>query len=375
MSEFPTRGPVMDPTIDIFEPEQPMNRRERAQAQREIRAERARLAGENDPLLTPAQAANVGGGFADPFGLIDIFGGYPAFPSDEMSVEEMLVGPRSPSLMENLRQGEYLDAALQAAGVIPIVGGAAKGIRTARAGIRALPIDKPASRLVEEDITPVDQIKMPIAENNDELALQQLAEMTSENQPIVQSFMRNIDESFGTNSSDNIKDPRKVVQKANRPSILEKKPWHNISHVRDTYRFQTELEDFRDIPSMVKELRRQGVDLVKVDTDKMFSPKEWGWRMIAFDLRMPNGQIVEWYTPLREMNKQKRDVGHELFENWRNKTAAELAEDQDAYYAAIKESKEGYDRAFDEALDRLGLSRPEAEAEFRNMESSLADAL
>ena len=75
------------------------------------------------------------------------------------------------------------------------------------------------------------------------------------------------------------------------------------------------------------------------------------------------------------MNKQKRDVGHELFENWRNKTAAELAEDQDAYYAAIKESKEGYDRAFDEALDRLGLSRPEAEAEFRNMESSLADAL
>jgi len=49
-----------------------------------------------------------------------------------MSVEEMLVGPRSPSLMENLRQGEYLDAALQAAGAIPIVGGAAKGLRAAR---------------------------------------------------------------------------------------------------------------------------------------------------------------------------------------------------------------------------------------------------
>lgn len=109
----------LDPTIDIFDDPR-----------------------DAEPLLTPAQAANVGGGFADPLGLIDIFGGYPAFPSDEMSVEEMLVGPRSPSLMENLRGGEYLDAALQAAGAIPIVGGVAKGIRTARAGIRALPIDE-----------------------------------------------------------------------------------------------------------------------------------------------------------------------------------------------------------------------------------------
>jgi len=109
----------LDPTIDIFDDPR-----------------------DAEPLLTPAQAANVGGGFADPLGLIDIFGGYPAFPSDEMSVEEMLVGPRSPSLMENLRQGEYLDAALQAAGAIPIVGGVAKSIRTARAGIRALPIDE-----------------------------------------------------------------------------------------------------------------------------------------------------------------------------------------------------------------------------------------
>jgi predicted kinase len=99
----------LDPTIDIFDDPRGA-----------------------EPLLTPAQAANVGGGFADPLGLIDIFGGYPAFPSDEMSVEEMLVGPRSPSLMENLRQGEYLDAALQAAGAIPIVGGAAKSLRAAR---------------------------------------------------------------------------------------------------------------------------------------------------------------------------------------------------------------------------------------------------
>ena len=101
--------PGLDPTIDIFEDPR-----------------------DAEPLLTPAQAANVSGAFVDPLGMVDIFGGYPAFPSDEMSVEEMLVGPRSPSLVENLRQGEYLDAALQAAGAIPLVSPVAKGLRAAR---------------------------------------------------------------------------------------------------------------------------------------------------------------------------------------------------------------------------------------------------
>ena len=101
--------PGLDPTIDIFDDPR-----------------------DAEPLLTPAQTANVGGAFADPLGMIDIFGGYPAFPSDEMSVEEMLTGPRSPSLMENLRQGEYLDAGLQAVGAIPFVGPVAKSVRAAR---------------------------------------------------------------------------------------------------------------------------------------------------------------------------------------------------------------------------------------------------
>ena len=141
MSEFPTRGPVMDPTIDIFEPEEPMNRRERAQAQRKLRAERARLAGENDPLLTPAQAANVGGGFAPLAGVADVLGLYPAFPDADMTVEEMAMGPRSPSLMQNVMEGNFLDSALQLAGILPIVGGAAKSARVAR-GIRSLPIEE-----------------------------------------------------------------------------------------------------------------------------------------------------------------------------------------------------------------------------------------
>jgi len=118
---------VMDPTIDIFEPEEPMNRRERAQAQREM------LARANDPLLTPAQAANVGAGFTPGAGVADVLGLYPAFPDADMTVEEMAMGPRSPSLMQNVMEGNFLDSALQLAGVLPVVGGVAKSARVARA--------------------------------------------------------------------------------------------------------------------------------------------------------------------------------------------------------------------------------------------------
>jgi len=82
------------------------------------------------PELTPAQLANIGAAFADPLGMIDITGEYPEFPAAGVSTAEMVMqGPRSPSLMENLREGDYGAAALQGVGVIPVVGGAARAIR------------------------------------------------------------------------------------------------------------------------------------------------------------------------------------------------------------------------------------------------------
>ena len=82
------------------------------------------------PELTPAQLANIGAAFADPLGMVDITGEYPEFPAAGVSTAEMVMeGPRSPSLMENLREGNYGSAALQGVGVIPVVGGAARAIR------------------------------------------------------------------------------------------------------------------------------------------------------------------------------------------------------------------------------------------------------
>ena len=113
--------------VDIFEEEMPINRRQRAQAQRE------RVSGARDPLLSGAQTANLLAGLTGVAGVADIFGEYPEFPEGDVSVGEMVLeGQRGPSLAENLGEGNYLSAGLQTVGIIPLVG------LGARAAARAL---------------------------------------------------------------------------------------------------------------------------------------------------------------------------------------------------------------------------------------------
>ena len=93
------------------------------------------MMGRTGPDLTPAQIANLAGAFADPYGGADLTGNYPEFPARGVSVEEMLRGPRAPSFLQNLREGNFGSAALQGIGAIPVLGGMSKMIRGAsRAG-------------------------------------------------------------------------------------------------------------------------------------------------------------------------------------------------------------------------------------------------
>jgi hypothetical protein len=238
-------------------------------------------------------------------------------------------------------------------------------------------LDEPeaARSPIEEDRVEIEQIRMPIDDDlpPDQVRAQVQA-LTNENTQIVQRLMKRIDEKFGTKSGDNIKDLAKVTQKASRPSILAKKPWHKVSHIRDSYRFKTVIDDIRDVPSIFDELLTSGIRLVKVDTGKLFEPKEWGWRIIAFDLRMPNGQLVEWYLPIKELEAQKKAEGHLLFEEWRNKTPEEILEQNDAYMETIRKSYKGYDDAFQSALDRMGITREDAAASWSKAESSMLEA-
>ena len=230
-------------------------------------------------------------------------------------------------------------------------------------------------KVVEEDNTPLEKIRMPLDESlSEQEILKNISIMTKENVPIIKGVISKIDAKFGTKSGDNVKDLDKVLEKSKRPSLLAKKPWHKISHIRDSYRFKTVIDDFNDVPAIFDELLNSGIKLVKIDTNKLFAPGDWGWRIIAFDLRMPNGQLVEWYLPLKELEAEKKARGHLIFEEWRNKTAEEIHELQDEFYDAMRLSYQNYDDAFQASLDRLGVDRQRAEASWTKAESSLLEA-
>ncbi len=67
------------------------------------------MMGRTGPDLTPAQTAYLAGAFADPYGAADFTGNYFEFPTSNMSIKDMAAGPRAPSFIENLRQGNFVD--------------------------------------------------------------------------------------------------------------------------------------------------------------------------------------------------------------------------------------------------------------------------
>ena len=99
-----------------------------------------------------------------------------------------------------------------------------------------------------------------------------------------------------------------IVEKSERDDFRAgKESWIGVEHVRDTFRFKAVVDNIEQIPDVFHKILRQGIELIKIDTQKFLNPKGFGWRIIAFDLRMPyNNQIVEWYLPLKELEKQKK---------------------------------------------------------------------
>lgn len=186
--------------------------------------------------------------------------------------------------------------------------------------------------------------------------LNQLEALTLANRPLVDAFLKRVDARFGTTSNSNIKLPERIAAKAARPSIRAKKPWHDIEHVRDSFRFKTVLKDLRDLPAILAMLEAElGATIIKRDTAKFLEPLAWGWRIVVFDLRMANGQLVEYYLPVEEMERAKNDGNHELFEKWRNLDPRTLdTETRKEFHADQRQSQLAYEAAFKSFLGRSG---------------------
>jgi len=200
-----------------------------------------------------------------------------------------------------------------------------------------------------------EQIVNPIdTEASDDEKVRQLQRLTRENEPQVKAFLDVIDTKYGTESKTSQKENHKIIEKAHRPRIKDRKRWFKVEHIRDSFRFKTVLNDVQDLPKIAKDLKDSGLfEVVKTDTGKVLEPDFWGWRIAVFDLKMPNGQLVEYYLPVKELEEAKKNGNHQTFEKWRNVDLRTMTKEQALEYTnATRQSFNKYDKAFDSYLDR-----------------------
>ena len=195
---------------------------------------------EEDPLLTAAQQANIGGGFVQGTGIADILGLYPEFPPPDATVQEMLTGPRAPSLVENIKQGDLGIAGLQVLGglgdLIPFIGPAlsapllaakANRIKFSRGRVpkdakgHAVPNELLVKGKGEKPTIPVVQKFTP---QNKQQVLQNIDEVKAKNSQALDSPRRWVtmeDKAFGGDFVPS--PPLEAINYRQRPELLAEK--------------------------------------------------------------------------------------------------------------------------------------------------------
>ena len=115
--------------------------------------------------------------------------------------------------------------------------------------------------------------------------------------------------------------------KCERPSIREAKPWFDVEHIRDLLRFKTVAENLDVLAEIAQELKTHHFQVINPDLDKLLKPKGRGWRMVAPDLRAPNGQIIEYQIMPKEMQEAGK-IEHATYKQWREKDVAKMTNDE-----------------------------------------------
>lgn len=180
-----------------------------------------------------------------------------------------------------------------------------------------------------------------------------LCTMATQNKPIIDKFIKKIDEKYGTISTSNLKKKHRILAKANRPEIKREKPWFDVEHIRDSLRFRTALNNLEDLPKIISDLQAEGITIIKAESRKMLFPKAWGWRAAIYDLQLPNGQLVEYYLSPSEMIQAKDRIHHPLYELWRERDTTTLTEQSLLLYQqAIETSKAAFRAAWETYLKR-----------------------
>lgn len=187
----------------------------------------------------------------------------------------------------------------------------------------------------------------------------QLQKLSKENEPLVREFADSIDAKYGTQSKVSFKETADIAEKASRPSIKADRPWFDVEHVRDALRFKTVLQDLRDLPRLIEDLKKSGFEIIKCDAEKLLKPKGRGWRMAAFDLKAPNGQIIEYQILPPEMERAGA-LEHQVYKQWRGKDVGTISPaEKSKILRADVEARKLYKQAWNQYLDRTGQTNAE----------------
>lgn len=239
-----------------------------------------------------------------------------------------------------------------------------------QAGFIAAAEEFRASRDPREERSVVNRGVDPNA--SPEEKVRQLVSLAKATRPMVERLAQMIRDATGFEVSVNEKRPERILEKSRRPEIRAVKPWFDVEHVRDALRFKVVVDDVTEMPAVVRQFRRAGFRLVKWDDQKLFEPKEYGFRIVAADLRAPNGMLVEAYFPLPEMEAAKKGPhGHALFERWRNKDVLKMSAAEYAQYeAAMARSRAAYRAAWEAYLARTAQDEREVRASLMRAEAA-----
>ncbi len=70
----------------------------------------------------------------------------------------------------------------------------------------------------------------------------------------------------------NLKLEERIIEKAARPEILARKPWHDVEHIRDALRFKTVSSTFEDCgKAQGIVLKETDAQVVKLDAEAVLS--------------------------------------------------------------------------------------------------------
>ncbi|MCB2049378.1 MAG: hypothetical protein KDE32_14305 [Novosphingobium sp.] len=161
-------------------------------------------------------------------------------------------------------------------------------------------------------------------------SIHKLAALRRKSLPQLKQVISRIESETGLPSEFNEKRNRVAKSKTERPVTLERYPWMTLAHLRDYLRFRTRLRslaNFIDVFTVFAKLQEEGrISIVKVDTAKLLSPGEFGWRMIATDIRLDSGLLVEHYMTFGDLIAMNEDWLHKVYERWRDKVVTNFGD-------------------------------------------------